>query len=348
MKYLLDPTVFALDEKISEHDFKLYVNRILLWDKWLDKYPDDVYVLSNTETILCKMKYLPIYPVFDSLMKKYRIDYVQAGLLSQALNRLLHKAQPIDIADKTKVDDNVIFIDIKTDKNVKEDSHPGPMKEALEKMLCYLYCKCQRSAEPIETFVVFGKNLDSNINMNVTYQTIVEEDGELKEVVKKDMVRVLCRPSLAGFFKDRNTPVDILTKSETMDDLNLAIRVSVYQNGNLQKVMDAFDNYDFRIQNSFHKDYTTNHYLSQPTFLTSFKDSMSHALLNMNLVDLEDFRTGKGGNNPQKKHQTENGIWLAWRWKVTESVSFQYWRLDKKYKFANIGEHDYYVCKWED
>ena len=124
--------------------------------------------------------------------------------------------------------------------------------------------------------------------------------------------------------------------------------MSVYQNGNLKKVMDSFDNFNFKIQNTFHKDYLGNHYLSQPSFLTSFKDSMSHSLLNMNLVDLEDYRTGKGGNNPQKKHSTEDGMWEAWRWKVTSSVSFQYWRLNDMYKFANIGEHDYYVCQWEN
>ena len=57
-------------------------------------------------------------------------------------------------------------------------------------------------------------------------------------MVKEEKLRVLCRPSLAGFFKDKNTPVEILTKSDTIDDIDLAIRVSVYQNGNLKKVME--------------------------------------------------------------------------------------------------------------
>ena len=195
---------------------------------------------------------------------------------------------------------------------------------------------------------MFGKDLDSDINFDVAYQTIIEEDGMLKEMVREDKVKILCRTSLAGFFKDKNTPVDILSKSDSIQDIELAIRVSVYQNGSLGKVMDAYDKFNFKLQNSFHKDYLSNHYLSQPSFLTSFKDSMSHSLLNKNLLDLEDFRTGKGGNNPQKKHSTRDGVWEAWRWKVTTSVSFQYWRLNERYKFANVGEHDYYVCQWEN
>lgn len=348
MKYLLDPTVFALDEKISEQDFKLYVNRLLLWDKWMEQYPNDVYVLSNTEDILYDMRYLPIYPVFDKLVKKYRINYVQASNLNHAINRLLHKSRTIDMDNGVKVDDNVMFVDLKTDKMLDDSSHPSKLKDALEKLLWYLYCRCQNKEEAIETFVVFGKNLESSINMNVAYSTLIEEGGELKEIRKEDNVRVLCRPSLAGFFKDKNTPVDILSTSDEIDDISLAIRVSVYQNGNLKRVMEAYDNYTFWIQNTFHRDYTGNHYLSQPSFLTSFKDSMSHSLLNMNLGDVEDFRTGKGGNNPQKKQCTCDGTWEAWRWKVTESVSFQFWRLENKYKFANIGEHDYYVCRWEN
>ena len=105
---------------------------------------------------------------------------------------------------------------------------------------------------------------------------------------------------------------------------------------------------DFGIQDTFITDYQNNHYKSQPSFLNSFVDSMSHSLLNMNIRDREDFRTGIGGNNPQKKKAKPEGTWLAWRWKVTESVSFQYWMLNGKYRFANIGEHDYYVCKWEE
>lgn len=348
MKYLLDPTVFALDDNISEHDFKIYVNRLLLWDNWLEKHPGDVYVLSNTENILYQLLYLPVYPVFDNLMKKYKIDYVQAGHLSQAISRLLHKTRMIDVTDGSMVDDDVILINIQTDKEIGNGSRPKMLKDAFEKMLWYLYCKCQRSKESIETFVVFGKDLDSDINFDVAYQTIIEEDGMLKEMVREDKVKVLCRPSLAGFFKNKNTPVDILSKSDSIQDIELAIRVTVYQNGNLGKVMDAYDKFNFKLQNSFHKDYLSNHYLSQPSFLASFKESMSHSLLNKNLVDLEDFRTGKGGNNPQKKHSTGDGVWEAWRWKVTSSVSFQYWRLNERYKFANVGEHDYYVCQWEN
>ena len=34
MKYILDPMLFALREDISEPDFRLFVRRLIVWDRW--------------------------------------------------------------------------------------------------------------------------------------------------------------------------------------------------------------------------------------------------------------------------------------------------------------------------
>ena len=41
MKYILDPMLFALREDISEPDFRLFVRRLIMWDRWLEEHPDD-------------------------------------------------------------------------------------------------------------------------------------------------------------------------------------------------------------------------------------------------------------------------------------------------------------------
>ncbi len=348
MKYILEPMLFALDENISEHDFKVYINRLVLWDRWLQMYPGDVYVLSDTSELLYEKSFFPIYPVFQKLMKRYDIDYIQASDLNAMINRLVTKAKKIDKMDGRMVDDEMIRVEVKTDMNLAPNIYSAKLRDAFERLLWCMYCQSQKGNVSCDSFVVFGKNQHGKISLDVEYNTIIEDDGELKEVVHKDKVKIVGKSSLADLFKDKDMPLAILKCSDSISDLYLAIRIAVYQNGNLKKVMDAFDNYNFRIQNSFHKDYTGNHYMSQVSFLTSFTDSMSHSLLDMNIRDLEDFRTGRGGNNSQKKHDTQEGVWEAWRWKVTESVSFQYWRLNEKFKFANIGEHDYYFCKWEE
>lgn len=340
--------LFALDKNATEREFKLYVNRLLLWDKWANEYPDDIFVMSNTMDLLHELFCYPIYPVFEELVKKYKINYVQASDLDMMINRLIRKAKKIDEFEGEKTDNDVIKDEVNVNIHLSDDTHPGKSKDAFQNLLWHVYNQSRRSEDHINSFIVFGKNISHNINLNVKYLTIEGEGDDMREVPYDKTVNIYCRPSLADFFRDSEAPNKILTASDSIDDISLAVRVAVYQNGSLTRVMDAYQNYKFRIQNTFHKDYTGNHYIDQPSFLTSFKDAMSHSLLNMNLVDLEDFRTGKGGNNPQKKQKMPEGIWEAWRWKVTESVSFQYWRLKDHFKFANIGEHDYYVCKWED
>lgn len=345
MKYVLDPTTFALDLNISERDFKVYVNRLILWDKWLAQYPEDVYVLSNTCDLLCNMQYFPIYPVFAELTKKYKIDFVQASDLNKMINRLLNNAKKIDRIGTDRPDDDVIFIGLKMKEDMDWSSRPGDLKKSFEQLLWYLYCQCQKSENCIDSFVVFGKNLASNITLNVQYQTIVEENNELREVVKNDNVKIYCRSSLADFFKDSKTPLTILHQTDTKDDLSLAIRVSVYQKGSLKKVADSIDKYHFVIQDSFLKEFNTNHYQVNDSLLNSLMEAMSHTLLGVNNEKKrEDFRTGIGGNNPQLTH----GNYLAWRRYVTTSVKYQYWQSEDEFRFANIGEHDHYICQWEN
>lgn len=345
MKYVLDPTAFALDENISEHDFKVYVNRLILWDKWLVNYPEDIYVLSSTCDLLCNMQYFPIYPVFAELTKKYKIDFVQASDLNKMINRLLTNAKKIDRIGNDKPDDDVIFIGLKIKEEMDWSSRPGDLKNSFEQLLWYLYCQCRKKNKGIESFVVIGKNLSNNISLSVDYQTIIEEDGKLKEVVKNDNVKIYCQSSLVNFFKDNDSPLAILQQTDSKDDLSLAVRVAVYQNGRLKMVADTLDKFNFVIQDSFMKEFNTNHYQSNSTVLNSLMEAMSHTLLGINNEKKrEDYRTGIGGNNPQKIH----GDYAAWRRFVTTSIKYQYWQKDDKFKFANIGEHDYYVCQWED
>lgn len=348
MKYVIDPMALALDENISERDFKIYVNRIILWNQWLEKNPEDVYVLSETSLILSQKKYFPIYDTFDALMKKHKVDYVQANDLNQMISKLLTKSQMLDKCQGKNVTSDFDLSSIKLDDN-KNVFTSKESQEEFKALLWNVYCQCKASKLDSETFIVFGNNLVDNVSISVKYDTIEKVKGEDEYVSKEDNAKILCRSSLPELFKDKNSPNDILKKARKIEDITLAMRVAVYQNANLKKVADSLK-YDFVIQKSFMQDFNKWHYQADESFQRSLMEATSQTLIDdkNNLRDREDFRTGKGGNNPQKKKVLPEGTWLAWRWKVTESVSYQYWQLNGFQKFANIGEHDYYVCKWED
>ena len=37
---------------------------------------------------------------------------------------------------------------------------------------------------------------------------------------------------------------------------------------------------------------------------------------------------------------------IDWNWGMDHKM--QYWQKDKNYRFANVKEHDIFVCEWED
>ena len=82
MKYILEPMALALEPQAGEKEFKLYVNRLLQWFEWIERYPEDVYLLSDTCELLAFENLYPIYQVFDELVKKYKVNYVQAKALN--------------------------------------------------------------------------------------------------------------------------------------------------------------------------------------------------------------------------------------------------------------------------
>lgn len=341
MKFVIEPTLLALDENCTEKEFKDYLKRVTGWEKWMEKHPNDVFILSSTEDILSKSLKYPVYPVFEKLLEKYKIDYVKACDLNQTISRLL-KANKID-----KVEDTSVTQDAVPDKiTIKTDSDGKLIKEedtgALHKLLWSVYCRIASQSDNLDTYLVFARNLSDNVTLNVEYLTY--EDGEDDFTNHKDNVQIRCHSSIKDFFKSASTPDKILSNVSSKEDLALAIRVSIYQRGGLRKWAESIDNYNFTLQDSFYKDYCDAHYDSNTTIKNRLMEEMSNVLLNQHLENREDWRMDKGGNSGQKVVQG----YYAWRWFVTRSVKMMYWQKEKHYKFANVKEHDIFVFQWEN
>lgn len=341
MKYVLDPMVLALDEHVSEREFKLYVNRLILWGQWVERYPEDVFLLSNTCELLSMESFFPVYDVFSKLVQKYKVNYVQAADLNKMINKLVGNASKIDNSVVEQVERECDITLVKCDVKRGEEC-PERMWRAFERVLRCVYCQCKAGVEKSERFVLFGRNLTGQVTVDVTFDTI--EEGKDDFVSHREQTKLMCCSSLKEFFCQREMPVRILQQHRGKEDVSLAIRVAVYQKGNLQRVMDAFTDYHFYIQDSFYKDFSAAKYDCQPAFLSSFTNAVGNCLTGTQVRDREDFRTGRGGNNGQLK---KNG-YAAWRWYVTQSVKMQYWQRERDYRLANIKEHDIYECVWEE
>lgn len=334
--------LLALDENISEREFMLYINQLILWQYWIEKYSEDVYLLSDTCDILSIENLYPIYNVFNKLVLKYKIDYIQASDLNRMISKLVNSANKLDKNGANNIEGNYAFNVFRIDSIQKPETYSKNMWHTFERSMRCLFCQCVENDHDAESYVLFSKEVQGNFVLDVEFDMIDYQNDTI--VSKSDTINVICYSSLRDFFKNGDTPFRILRTQKHKNDLSLAIRVAVYQKGLLKTIQEAFSNYDFYIQNSFYKDYQQAHYDSQPNFLSSFVDAMGNCLLGNNMRDREDFRTGKGGNNKQLARNN----YLAWRWYVTRSVKMQYWQKNNEYKFANIKEHDIFECQWED
>lgn len=341
MKFVIEPSLLALDEECTEKEFKDYLKRVTGWERWMAKHPNDVYILSSTEAILSKALKYPVYPTFEILLEKYKINYIKACDLNLTISKLL-KAPKIDKVDNVSVSKdaivNSVILRTDTDGKIIKEGEAG----ALHELLWHVYCRITTQKDSPDTYLIFAKNLSDNVNLKVEYLTI--EEGKEDFVCHEDKVSIRCHSSMKDFFKVVTTPDRILSNVVQKEDLALAIRVSVYQKGRLKKWAEAIDDYDFYIQDSFFKDYRDAHYNSNSTIKNRLMEEMSNVLLNEHLSNREDWRIDKGANSGQ---EIKNG-YLAWRWFITQSVKMMYWQKDKMYKFANVKEHDIFVCQWEN
>jgi len=336
MKFILEPMALALDENASEKEFLLYVNRLLQWENWMQKFPDDVFMLSDTCSVLSQVGCFPIYDVFSKLLDKYKVNYVLAKDLNMYINKLVSGARKLDRSLEGAYEFEPVRL-VGYRRRVCEDV----VWQAFERTLDYIYCLCMESGLKQESFVLFGKDLPGEVCFQVEFDGL---DKQMKSVKGKAEAKVMCCSSLKEFFCNNDTSALILRNHREKEDVDLAARVAVYQRGDRKKVMDVFSNYQFYIQDSFYQDFCVAHYESQPNFLSSFTNAIGNCLTGTQIRDREAYRTGRGGNNPQMKH---DGYW-AWRWFVTKSVKMQYWQRGQDYRFANIKEHDIFECQWEE
>jgi hypothetical protein len=294
-------------------------------------------MLSDSDTILASKFCYPIYKVFNELKKKHEINYITCQDLNKAISNIFNKSKRIDFKDKGKNVDEDFF-------KISSYYKCNQTDENCKKLLWFLFCQCKVNGEKPEVYVLFSKNIADNTTFNVKYQTIDERTEEIIE--KQEEINVYCRKSLPAFFKCDDATNIILRQAKTKNDVDLAVRVATYKNGNLKRVADCIDKkkYNFIIQKSFFSDLTATHYQTNISLQNSIMEAMSHTLLNMNMGQREDFRIDAGGNSPQKHH----GEYYAWRRYVTYNTKMQYWQKENRYKFASINTHNEFKCCWED
>lgn len=343
MKYILEPLLFAFDPKASEDELTEYLYELLNLDDWWEEHKDEIYVMSNMGQTLLENNYYPYVESLKPMLDGYGIDFISYKDVSKLLDKYLRKSHFID---KDCEDVMIGNTGQKFSQPIKSDisKRPKEMHEEFLKLLWFVFCLRLIKNDEDETYVVIAKDISESLKVEFKYETFEDVNGKPGIVPHKKNAEISCKSSLSDYLKDAKTPFLIWKYSESKNDIDLGLSIAVLQAENMTCLQDAYTNSKFVIQNSFYEDYCDNHYSERPKDIVSAIDSMVKVIEDIRHGDEHNMRTGPGGNNPYVFH----GEYAGMRKNVTTSIKLHYWKNKPSYRFAKIGEHDFYDLPWED
>lgn len=339
MKYVLEPMLFAFEQKLTKEQLVDYLEELLALDNWWDNHREDMFVQNTASDVLWANNYYPMADSLKPLMVKHSIDFIQYGDINKIIEKMLSKSGCI-----SSLYDAVCGMKSQTlmhPMNVQSEmKRPTELHNELMNLLWHVFMAHEVGGYDEKSFVVITKGISDIINIKYVYEEL-DEHYELKERVGYSEVN--CKSSLEDFLNDIATPFLLWKTAERKDDLDLGIRVAVLQQNKESDIASVYENYSFMLQNSFYEDYCNGHYKSKDQEIDSTIRSITDAVTEQNMAKVHAIRTGKGGNDPQLIINDYG----AQRRIITTSIKLAYWKKGRELKFANMREHDFFDPTWE-
>lgn len=342
MKYVLEPMLFAFESNMSEQELTDYLDELLILDNWWDRHSENMYVSSTTSDVLWENRYYPIADTLKPLIEKYSINFIQYGDVNKIIDKMLNKTKKIESLydEMCGVTNQTLKEEIQTMPHIKRSDE---LNEEFMKLLGNVFLASVNGGYNEKSFVVITKGISDWVCVEYEYEEIEGDEEKWALVEKKGVQEVNCKGSLSDFLNDKKTPFLLWKTAERKDDIDLGIRVSILQWKGERYISRIYDDYDFKIQDSFYDDYCNGHYYSKDQEIRSAIQAVMEAVTDQKLRKMHAIRTGKHGNDPQLR---KNG-YDAQRRDITTSIKLAYWKKGGEYKIANMKEHDIVECAWE-
>lgn len=273
------------------------------------------------------------------LMTKHSIDFIQFGDVNRIIDKILNKSGRIESLydDHCGMKRQTLVEELKVQPEVTRREE---LNDELMKLLWQVFMAHEVGGYDEKSFVVITKGISEIVSVEYEYEEI-DESIELQE--KKATSAVNCKKSLNDFLKDKASPFLLWKTAEKKEDLDLGIRLSLFQVQEEKNLNCVYFNYNFKIQDSFCKDYINGHYKSKDSDIKSTIQAVTDALRDQNMRKVHAIRTGPEGNNPPLVVQD----YFAQRRDITTSIKLAYWKKGRVFKIANMKEHDFFEPTWE-
>lgn len=335
MKYILEPLLFAFDKNSTKENLVEHLQELLILDDWWTAHKNEMYVLSTTGDTLCRNEYYPYVDYLKPILEKYNVDFVSYKDISKMMDKYLNKSHYID-----KVCNNEMIGLIKREiiepTTFNTENRPDVLHEEFLKLLWYIICLRIINQDEEESYILIAKDISVIIKCNFKYEVIEEIDKKQSIIEHNITAKINCKSSITDFLNDKKSPFLIWKLAETKEDIDLGLRISIFQAKNLNYLNDTYTKCNFYIQNSFFADYCDGHYKSRPQDITSTLQAITDAVTDQNLRKMHAIREGKSG----AAHDLVVNGYSAKRRDITTSIKVAYWKKGNEYRIANMKEHD--------
>lgn len=346
MNYILDPMLFAFDVEATKEELESYLMEMQVLGDWWNDHRDEMYVLSDMAYELGD--FYPCDELLRPLLKKYNIEWYSLHDLRRVMIRYLEKSKCIDtLCEKLIIDKQEMQI-VEREGITDGDLEEG-LSDSLMKLIWFMFCLKMIHNDKDDAYVVLSKGVTEKMKVDFRYETIETSNGNSRVVANDGSMNLTCYGSLTDFLRKPDTPSRLWRMAENREDLELGLRVAIYQHHEIDELKEALDNYKFVVQASFWDNYVKNKYADRQKDIESTIKSMTNVVLEIYEGNEHNWRTGKKGSNPYMYHKDNNGVeYAAMRKNVTTSIKLHYWKKSPWFRFANIGEHDFEDFVWED
>lgn len=330
MKYVLDPLLFALDEKATQNSFECFIQQLITLEKWQKNNPGKFFVLSDIMGLLAENDFYPFDNRVKAFIQKYGISYIQAADVSRIMGKIIDKSRQLDQLCSDRFVDYLGF-EIVDPENYRFVNRSQPFLDSIGKMIWYVSLYSDEKKCSDKSFSFFFKGISNVFRVDLRYNELIDDD--IEECSRS--LAISCHESVCDLLNDVNTPFLLWSNAEDTNDMEWGIKSALAQKDGVSDCMDL-DQFDFCIQHSFFEDMSSHHYMDEVVVVNEGIHAIVNTILGVDKRKAHPIRENEGGNSPDLKV----GRFKAFRRELPSGGRrIHYWKSGQTFCFANIDEH---------
>jgi len=344
----IDPFLLAYPQITSDvNEFDNYINSLIAWGEEINKIKETnlgiIFLSSKTFELLANINGYPDRSELEKIIIKLNLqNEIQAHDIFVLIDSLLRLPYIEDLLNINAIlIDNIQF----QPYSYIEQRHENCYQVYYE-LIILIYLLCEFKKLETKHQIIITRCLEvENIQILVKCEIVDCEFFNTCDNVYNNFFPNDASVSLQCFANPNKLyeyfdPIDIWINAKGNEGLcKQSVSIFIEQlNRNLSNryVLDKLSNWTFG--NKFFQTAKNLGFIEDPIKIRMLLRSCSEIILKQNMTDTHWLRTGKGGNNPQKKRKKDNAG--AWRRDIDREYHLHYWETGNTIEFASVVIHN--------